>query len=160
MHKTLTPQRLLKDDRFATCGLLTISICWETAAKKNCNNSLEKQLQESILNENQLLQKQNPRQQHQAKAICNYTDGWRRRGPVQVKCLGSTQTKDGTTKGNKEQTGASTLSHDKVSRSLEKKNKAISFPRKMKLYHSLVLSILHYGCVNWTWLSGKARPSL
>ena len=42
MQKALTPQHPSKDDRFATCGLLTTTICWRGGAvKKNSNNSLK-----------------------------------------------------------------------------------------------------------------------
>ena len=52
-------------------------------------------------------------------------------------------------KGSKVQTGTSTVSHDKAA--IPWKNNAISFPTKIsKLYKSLVLPILLYGCENWT----------
>ena len=38
-------------------------------------------------------------------------------------------------------------------------NKAISFPAKIKLYKSLVFSILLHGCENWTVTADLARRS-
>ena len=68
---------------------------------------------------------------------------------LQLKYLGSTQTKDGTSlKEVKNQTGTWTLSHDKTTRTM--KNKAIRFLTRIKLNKSLVLSIMFYGCESWT----------
>ena len=44
MRKALTPWRQLQGDRFATCGLLMISIFWETVQK----NSNQQQLAERL----------------------------------------------------------------------------------------------------------------
>ena len=70
---------------------------------------------------------------------------------------GKTSQRWNVNKGTKEQTGASTLRHDKASNTVKK---AISFPTKITLYKSLVLSITAL----WMWkldidcVSGKGNP--
>ena len=67
----------------------------------------------------------------------------------QFKCLGSMQTKDGTPiKEAKTIYWRNTFSQYKVCNSV--KNEAISFPKKVKLYKSLVFSILLHGFESWT----------
>ena len=62
----------------------------------------------------------------------------------QFNYLGCPQTKDeNIDKRSKDQSGASTLSHDKASNTMG--NNAISFPANIKLYKSVVLSILLFG---------------
>ena len=58
-------------------------------------------------------------------------------------------------KGSKDQTDASTLSHDKASNVW--KNNAISFTTKIKLCKSLGLSTLLYGCESWTLTADPER---
>ena len=59
----------------------------------------------------------------------------------QFKYLGSPQTKDGTS--IKEVKIRLTQAHSAIKR--------LAIPAKIKLYRSLVLSVLHYGCESWTW---------
>ena len=66
----------------------------------------------------------------------------------QFKYLGSTQTKDGTSV--KEVKIRLAQAHSAMTRlAILWKNKAISFPTKIILYRSLVLSVLFYGCESW-----------
>ena len=67
----------------------------------------------------------------------------------QFKYLGYTQTKDGTL--IKEVKIRLAQAHSGMTRLATLwKNGAISFPTKIKLYKALVLSVLPYGCENWT----------
>jgi len=74
----------------------------------------------------------------------------------QFKYLGSTQTKDGTSV--KEVKIRLAQAHAAMTRlSVLWRNKAISFPTKIKLYKSLVLSVLLYGCESWTLTTDLER---
>ena len=67
----------------------------------------------------------------------------------QFNYLGSGQTKDGASKKvSKDQTGTSTLSHDKASNTMEKQSHQVSY--NIKLTKSIFLSILLYGYESWT----------
>ena len=67
----------------------------------------------------------------------------------QFKYLGSTQTSDGISSVELKIRLAQAHSA-MTSLAVLWKNKAISFPTKIKLYKSLVLLILLYGCESWT----------
>ena len=74
----------------------------------------------------------------------------------QFKYLGSTQTKDGTSV--KEVKIRLAQAHSAMARlAILWKNKAISFPTKIVLYRSLVLSVLLYGCEGWTLTADLER---
>jgi hypothetical protein len=74
----------------------------------------------------------------------------------QFKYLGSTQTKDGTSV--KEVKIRLAQAHSAMARlAILWKNKAISFPTKIVLYRSLVLSVLLYGCESWTLTADLER---
>ena len=100
--------------------------------------------------ENQLRQKQHPHQHYLAKTIDQHSDERENAGrceTVQILWIHATQGWD-IINGSKDQTIASTLSHEKVA--VLWKTKAVSIPTKIKLYKSHVLSILIYGCNSWT----------
>ena len=78
----------------------------------------------------------------------------RRSGPVQILRLHTNQ-RWNISKRSKDQTGASTLSHDKAGNIVEKQT--ISFPTKNIPYRSLVLLVLLYGCENWTLTADLER---
>ena len=90
MRKALTPLHPPEDDSFATCALLTISICreaettdWKTG-ENNC----------SIRHRNLIRQRQNSCLQHQAKTIYQHMDEWKTLEEVdQFKYLVSTTRK-------------------------------------------------------------------
>ena len=139
-----------EDDCLATCGLLTISIFWE-AVKNNCSNSLRAWENSCWLRHgNQFRQKENPRQQHQVKAIHQNTDEWKSvlEEMDQLKTLGIqfTQTIDGTSL--KEEKIQQAQAHSAVTRlaiGLLWKSNAISFPTKIKLCNTAL-----HGCDSWT----------
>ena len=80
-----------------------------------------------------------------------HIDEWKtagRSGPVQILRIHTNQ-RWNINKGSKDQTGTSTVSHDKTKSNTLGKNSVISFPIMIKLYKSVVLSTLLYGCQNW-----------
>ena len=89
---------------FVTCGLLTTSICSEVVKKKNSNNSLKTRENSCwIRHGNNLRQKQNSCQQHQAKAIYQHMDEWEnagRSGPVEIRRI-HTKKRRNISKGSK-----------------------------------------------------------
>ena len=171
MQKTLTLQQQLEDDHFADnsedaeeiyaslsslcpsendhftiCSLLLISLFWE-AVKKNCNNSL-KGWRKRLLDTAGKSAPTKAKSSSTASSHC--MDEWKsvRSVPVHILYMGSTQTKDWTSlKEVKIRLAQAHLAM--ILLAVLWKNKAISFPSKIKLYKSLVLSILLYGCESW-----------
>ena len=77
-----------------------------------------------------------------------------RSGPVKILRIHRNQRRN-INKGSKDQTGASALSHDKASSTMEKQRH--QFSHKIKIYKSPVLSILLYGCESWTLTADLER---
>ena len=99
------------------------------AVKKNCNNTL-KDWRKQRLNTawKSAPTREKSRQQHQVKTIYQHADertNARRSGPVQMLRFHTNQRRNICKRG-KDQTGASTLSHDNAGNTVEK-NKAIIF---------------------------------
>ena len=84
-------------------------------------------------------------------------DEWksaRRSGPVQMLRIHTNQRrKKNINKGSKDQTG----SYSAMTRLAMLLKKGIRFSTKIKLYKSLVLSILLYGCESWTLTADLER---
>ena len=109
--------------RSATCGLPTISICLD-AVKKNSSSSLT-ELRKTVANYGMEISSDKSKilvNSSKPRPSTNILDEWKNAGrtrSVQIPGIHTIQRRN-INKGSKDQTGASTLSHDKAANTIKK----------------------------------------